>query len=579
MGLKIAILLSCVIVTFGQPITVNGYAYLEGETDHESIEIVFERTVPSTVFDTALTNSSGYFSINLETGIYDVSYRQEGFLPVYLTDIVLYSSTTLPDTVLGSMGLFGALSGTLAAGTYTVGGDIEVLGEDSLTIEPGAKLCFREGVGFDVRGYLIAEGTEYDSIIFTSLDTASYWRGIDFYYDSLYPPVDSSKLSHCVVEYADGGLYIRGLSPVIQNCLIRNNLAEIGGGHGGGILLIGSNSLIENTTISNNHANSEGGGIRIEEGNPIVRSCIIESNSSGLYGAAINCKDSGLLLENSLLLYNSPPGLLTSTTVLIDDCPDLIAKNVTICHSNCIAWVVDLNSGNFINCIIANNEGYGIRGSGFHIQNCDFWNNSDGNFHSSCPEWLGVNVTINANGDSIDPYGNIQLNPMFVDTASDDFRLLPESPCLDAGAEFMVISDDTIWAPLEDFDGATRPYGPRWDIGAFEGPFTGIEEKPSAKPEAFAISAYPNPFNSAVTITAPAGAEVEVFDVNGRYIKTLRPSATSLEKGGTDSAPLHKGGQGGSYIWQPGDNIGSGVYLVRATVGGEGASRKIIYLK
>ncbi len=95
----------------------------------------------------------------------------------------------------------------------------------------------------------------------------------------------------------------------------------------------------------------------------------------------------------------------------------------------------------------------------------------------------------------------------------------------------------------------------------------------------------PNPFNSAVSISAPAGAEVEIYDVNGRRIKTLWPflwtqaSATSLEKGGTE-VPLHKGNLGGSIIWRPGDNIGSGIYLVRSVVGdGESTSKRVVYLK
>jgi photosystem II stability/assembly factor-like uncharacterized protein len=107
-----------------------------------------------------------------------------------------------------------------------------------------------------------------------------------------------------------------------------------------------------------------------------------------------------------------------------------------------------------------------------------------------------------------------------------------------------------------------------------------------SRPSDFTISAHPNPFNSAVTITAPAGAGVcdtplrlEIFDVAGRCVRTLRPSATSLEKGGTDIAPLHKGGQGGSYIWTPDPSLGSGVYLVRARLGEESITKRVVYLK
>jgi len=90
-------------------------------------------------------------------------------------------------------------------------------------------------------------------------------------------------------------------------------------------------------------------------------------------------------------------------------------------------------------------------------------------------------------------------------------------------------------------------------------------------PDKIEVSAHPNPFNSAVSITAPAGAEIEVFDVNGRIVAT--PSFV---------LPLNKGemseGQRG-FIWRPDASLGSGVYLVRATVGEETVSKRVVYLK
>jgi len=112
-------------------------------------------------------------------------------------------------------------------------------------------------------------------------------------------------------------------------------------------------------------------------------------------------------------------------------------------------------------------------------------------------------------------------------------------------------------------------------------------------PAAFEIYAYPNPFNSAVTIAldipggdgSPAPISVEIYDVNGRRVKTVTepvevPIGVEATVGrlakdtstGSVSvfAPLHKGGQGGSYIWRPDESLPSGVYLVRATAGGRG---------
>ena len=134
---------------------------------------------------------------------------------------------------------------------------------------------------------------------------------------------------------------------------------------------------------------------------------------------------------------------------------------------------------------------------------------------------------------------------------------------------------------------------------------TGIEENPPfAKPEAFSLSAYPNPFNSAVTIAAPAGAgvcdtplRVEIYDVNGRRVATVTelvevpvgehlrvlPNDDETENGRAHRpSPTHN-----VAIWRPDESLPSGVYLVRATVGGRGdlnptgktATKRIVYLK
>jgi len=127
--------------------------------------------------------------------------------------------------------------------------------------------------------------------------------------------------------------------------------------------------------------------------------------------------------------------------------------------------------------------------------------------------------------------------------------------------------------------------------------FTGIEENsPSAKPEAFAISAYPNPFNSAVIITVSGEAtsplQIEVFDINGRRINVIARSASdeAISPNNRSSDPLDTRRDAVSinnceFVWQPDAAIGSGVYLVRATVGpstGSGtetATARVVYLK
>ena len=70
--------------------------------------------------------------------------------------------------------------------------------------------------------------------------------------------------------------------------------------------------------------------------------------------------------------------------------------------------------------------------------------------------------------------------------------------------------------------------------------------------------AHPNPFNSACRITAPEGAIVEIFDIDGRSVASFQ---------NTDN------------IWQPDASIGSGVYLIRARFGNESVAKRVVYLK
>ncbi len=87
-----------------------------------------------------------------------------------------------------------------------------------------------------------------------------------------------------------------------------------------------------------------------------------------------------------------------------------------------------------------------------------------------------------------------------------------------------------------------------------------------AKPQAISLSAHPNPFNSAVTITLDgvgaglAPALVEVFDLNGRMVDNLSVGATRRVARSTGQPPVDPY----ECVWQPALSVGSGVYLVRA---------------
>jgi len=108
---------------------------------------------------------------------------------------------------------------------------------------------------------------------------------------------------------------------------------------------------------------------------------------------------------------------------------------------------------------------------------------------------------------------------------------------------------------------------------------TDIEENSQpSRPDEFSISAYPNPFNGNCRIMIDdlgLGIEaIEVFDVNGRMVAniTLGEGLCALPREHTQVLPY-------DFIWAPDESLGSGIYLVRAKVGGESLIKRIIYLK
>ncbi|MCD6501531.1 hypothetical protein J7L01_02935, partial [bacterium] len=153
-------------------------------------------------------------------------------------------------------------------------------------------------------------------------------------------------------------------------------------------------------------------------------------------------------------------------------------------------------------------------------------------------------------------------------------------------------SDTTLFVPIRLVSGEyTTTIVGRIDVG--EGSAIGEVASP-LKPDEISISAYPNPFNSAVSISVGAShaspVTIEIYDIAGRMVAELSPrncirnSAPLIKGVFTDNdSPLNKGGcpegTGGILTWQPEKSLGSGVYLVRARFGDCEISRRVVYLK
>jgi parallel beta-helix repeat protein len=225
---------------------------------------------------------------------------------------------------------------TWTADTVKVTGDITVQDDVTLTILPGTVIQFQDYHKFNVLGTLIAAGSTGDSILFTSADTNGYyldsipdggWGGLIFNNSSSYGggngsmgDNDSSRLSHCIVEYVKGitdfgsdptyttgGIYIRTFSRlVIEYSQVRYCKAIISGG---GIAFSDyANPVVRYNLIHHNEARN-GGGVVIGSSEPLFHHNIIRNNSNGRHeygrGAGLYVNDTRVIIESNEICYNS----------------------------------------------------------------------------------------------------------------------------------------------------------------------------------------------------------------------------------------------------------------------------------
>ena len=154
-----------------------------------------------------------------------------------------------------------------------------------------------------------------------------------------------------------GGMYNKGSSPSITNCIFRGNKAA----YGGGMLNSGSSPIITNCTFSGNSASSNSAGMHNTSGSsPTLTHCTFSGNTAGVYGGG---------MTNA---YNSSP--------VITDC--IFADNTANSNGGGM-WNLSNSSPTLTNCTfadnLANSDGGGMFNTGASngvLTNCTFSNNT-----------------------------------------------------------------------------------------------------------------------------------------------------------------------------------------------------------
>lgn len=331
------------------------------------------------------------------------------------------------------------------------------------------------------------------------IDTTCILRGF-----TIHRPSD---LPHDLLEIVDA-------SPNIQGNIIAGTYGE----YYTGVTIFNSRCMLRSNIIRDNLSYGFGHGVDARGGFVTIEGNIIKGN--GAQGAGWSVFGLGLAFQAGIVRHNLVVGNRSICAMSTWGAgffagvgPYQITNNTIVGNVIFGAMYGEEGSGAFIfsvlpdgmervikNNIIANNlHPVGVRGS-----------INDSN-------WTGWDYNLVFGNDTIDYFGlvpgphDIQADPMFVDTASGNYHLLPGSPCIDAGDPTFPLDPDSTLA----------------DIGAYYfDQAVGIDEPGPTGPYQFALKQnYPNPFNAqtviSYTLDRKTTVSLLIYSITGQRVKSL----------------------------------------------------------
>ncbi len=246
-----------------------------------------------------------------------------------------------------------------------------------------------------------------------------------------------------------GGIYLA--AGTVSNCVISgcgNNYDDPDNRGGGGVYMAGSSALLTHSVVTNNWTGPRyeaGGGISAIAGR--VQNCTVAFNAS-----AWDASGGGVYVGS----------LFAAPRPVIRNC--LIYRNT--------AGTAGAQGGNgggvyggiVENCTVVTNATLGTPGAGGGVSDCFVTNSIVYGNTSVTPSKNYNNATFGYSCTTPDPggTGNTTADPLFALAATNNFRPIFGSPCIDTGTNLG-------WtATATDLDGKTRLLNGRVDMGAYE---------------------------------------------------------------------------------------------------------------
>jgi len=343
---------------------------------------------------------------------------------------------------------------------YVITEDIVVPSGITLTVEPSATLQFQAGLSLRVQGRLVAVGTSSQPVVLTRDGTAP-WNEVVFQDSDA-----DNHIAHAMVEYGGIAAYdsklcvehstIRHLDGWKTGLYLEDSEAQVLDNVIHGVSKDGIHIVRGDVTVRGNHVYSAYEGIELEF--MVTPAVLLDNHVHDITDDCIDLDASLAIVERNELHHCGDKGITIGYPSSVT-----LANNLVYASTEGIAVEDGAVSRIVNNTVVGNQVGVGLHktheeeGGIATLINCIVWGNGTA---LELRDGSVVTVTYSDVEGGWPGEGNINADPLFRAPQSDDYRLLPYSPCVDTGTP--------LGAPAEDIGGGARPWGKGYDRGAYE---------------------------------------------------------------------------------------------------------------